>query len=93
MRLADRATFASVSGSVLLSLTLAYVAGGLHLSAQSAAAVTFTRDIAPIVFAHCSACHRPGGGAPFDLITYDDVRQRAARVRMSRQPRRSASRG
>ena len=80
MRLADRATFASVSGSVLLSLTIAYLAGGPHLSAQSAAAVTFTRDIAPIVFAHCSACHRPGGGAPFDLITYDDVRQRAAQI-------------
>jgi tetratricopeptide (TPR) repeat protein len=39
--------------------------------------ITFTRDIAPIVFAHCSPCHRPGEAAPFNLLTYDDVRRRA----------------
>lgn len=39
--------------------------------------VTFTRDIAPIVFAHCSPCHRPGGAAPFNLLSYDDVRRHA----------------
>ena len=40
-------------------------------------APTFTRDIAPIVFARCATCHRPGGSAPFALLTYDDVRARA----------------
>jgi tetratricopeptide (TPR) repeat protein len=41
------------------------------------AKVTFSRDIAPIVFAHCVPCHRPGEAAPFSLLTYDDVRRRA----------------
>ena len=27
--------------------------------------VTFDRDVAPIVFANCSVCHRPGESAPF----------------------------
>ena len=45
-----------------------------------AATVTFTRDIAPIVFAHCATCHRPGEPAPFSLLTYDDVRRRARQV-------------
>ena len=36
--------------------------------------LTFTRDIAPIVFKHCTPCHRPGQAAPFSLLTYDDVR-------------------
>jgi len=42
----------------------------------AAGAVTFTRDIAPIVFAHCTACHRPGEIGPFNLQTYRDARQR-----------------
>ena len=36
--------------------------------------LTFTRDIAPIVFTHCAPCHRPGQAAPFSLLTYADVR-------------------
>jgi Tfp pilus assembly protein PilF len=42
--------------------------------------LTFTRDVAPIVFARCAGCHRPGGGAPFALLTYHDVRQRARTI-------------
>ncbi len=38
--------------------------------------LTFTRDIAPIVFPNCSPCHRPGGAGPFDLLSYDDVKTR-----------------
>jgi hypothetical protein len=38
--------------------------------------VTFTEDVAPIVLNVCAACHRPGEGAPFSLLTYDDVRKR-----------------
>jgi len=42
--------------------------------------LTFTRDVAPIVFQHCVACHRPGELAPFSLLTYQDVRQRARTI-------------
>ena len=41
---------------------------------------TYTKDIAPILNANCVSCHRPGHAAPFSLLTYDDVRARAARV-------------
>ena len=41
---------------------------------------TFTRDIAPIVFNHCTVCHRPEGSAPFRLLTYDEVRDRASQI-------------
>ncbi len=43
-------------------------------------AVTFTKDIAPIVYANCAACHRPGGVGPFSLLTYDDARKRARQM-------------
>jgi len=42
--------------------------------------VTFTRDVAPIVFRRCASCHRPGEAAPFPLLTFDDVRQRAEQI-------------
>lgn len=38
--------------------------------------LTFNKDIAPIVFNNCSTCHHPGEVAPFDLLTYSDVKKR-----------------
>src|SRR4051794_928390 len=43
-------------------------------------AVTFTHDVAPILFSNCSSCHRPGDAAPFSLLTYDDARRRASQI-------------
>ena len=43
-------------------------------------AVTFTHDIAPILYSQCATCHRPDGPAPFSLITYDDARRHAAQI-------------
>lgn len=47
---------------------------------NEARALTFSRDIAPIVFERCASCHRPGQAAPFSLLTYDDVRTRARQI-------------
>src|SRR6266550_8125725 len=54
--------------------------GASTVAAAQQAPVTFTRDIAPIVFANCASCHRPGGSASFSLLTYADVRRRAQGV-------------
>ena len=35
------------------------------------AEVTFTKDVAPIIFNHCAGCHRPGEAAPFALLNYN----------------------
>lgn len=35
--------------------------------------VTFSQHIAPIIYANCTKCHRPGQVAPFSLLTYADV--------------------
>ena len=43
-------------------------------------APTFNRDIAPIVFHNCAPCHRPAGPAPFDLLSYENVRARAEQI-------------
>src|SRR5215471_6801645 len=47
---------------------------------NSQAQVAFNRDIAPIIFRSCAACHRPGEAAPFSLLTYSDVRRHARQI-------------
>ena len=49
-------------------------------TAQVQATPTFARDIAPIIYANCSSCHRPGEAGPFSLLTYEDVRKRAQQI-------------
>ena len=49
---------------------------GLRLQAANLPAVTFNKEIAPIVFNNCSSCHRPGEAAPFSLLSYGDVAKR-----------------
>jgi len=39
--------------------------------------VTFSKNVAPIVFSNCVTCHRPGQVAPFSLMTYRDVSKHA----------------
>jgi hypothetical protein len=42
--------------------------------------LTFNKDIAPVIFQHCAPCHRPGQSAPFDLLSYSDVKRRADQI-------------
>ena len=41
---------------------------------------TFNRDIAPIVYQYCAACHRPGEAGPFSLLTYQDVKSHGHQI-------------
>ena len=41
---------------------------------------SFASDVAPILNEHCVMCHRPGGRAPFSLVTLDDARAKAERI-------------
>jgi Flp pilus assembly protein TadD len=54
----------------------------LLLVAPSLAAqtVTYSKDIAPILYVQCASCHRPHEAAPFPLLTYEDARQHAAQI-------------
>jgi Tfp pilus assembly protein PilF/mono/diheme cytochrome c family protein len=42
--------------------------------------VTFNRDIAPILFRNCAACHHSGGAGPFSLLTYQDAKQHGRQI-------------
>src|SRR5207247_1177747 len=61
------------------------VVGALYPAASAQqpapAAVTFTKDVAPILQKSCQNCHRPGAIAPMSLLTYQDVRPWARSIK------------
>ncbi|MGC2401541.1 MAG: tetratricopeptide repeat protein [Acidobacteriaceae bacterium] len=42
--------------------------------------VSWSHDIAPLVYKNCTTCHHPGGAGPFSLLTYEDARRWGAQM-------------
>jgi tetratricopeptide (TPR) repeat protein/mono/diheme cytochrome c family protein len=42
--------------------------------------ITFNKDIAPVLFQRCAACHRPGESGPFPLLSYKDAKSHARQI-------------
>ena len=42
--------------------------------------LTFSREVAPIIYSRCSGCHSPEEAAPFSLLTFDQVKKRAQQI-------------
>src|SRR5271154_6416153 len=61
-----------VSNALILVLGLSSTA-----AAGSDEPVTYTKQIAPILWKNCAGCHRPGEVGPFSLLTYKDAAKRA----------------
>jgi hypothetical protein len=40
--------------------------------------LTFSEDVAPIIFSKCAGCHRPSGPGPFNLTSFVEVKNKAA---------------
>jgi tetratricopeptide (TPR) repeat protein len=51
-----------------------------HGAAFQESRVTFSKDIAPIVWSRCAGCHRPGQVGPFSLVSYDEVKRHGAQI-------------
>lgn len=54
--------------------------GDVSGAPSPASDVTFSRDVAPILFEHCAHCHRAGEAGPFPLLSYEDARQHAEQI-------------
>src|SRR6476646_7894285 len=79
-RSGDRAVIAARAVATLFGVL------ALASSGRAQSAVTFSKDVAPILYRHCATCHRPREIAPFSLLTYDDARPQArALARVTRE--------
>src|SRR6476619_2009869 len=59
----------------------ALFAGLSGVAAAADAPVTFTKDVAPILYKSCVECHRPTMFAPMSLMTFDDARPWARAIK------------
>jgi mono/diheme cytochrome c family protein len=48
-----------------------------------ASEVTFSRDVAPILYKNCVGCHHPNDIAPMSLLTYQEVKPWASAIKES----------
>ncbi len=65
--------------SILITVATFTLAASLHEGKTSG--VTFTRDVAPILYKSCAECHRPSSIAPMSLMNYKEVRPWAKSIR------------
>jgi thioredoxin-like negative regulator of GroEL len=49
-------------------------------SPGSRSPLTFSKDVAPVIFNRCTPCHRPGQIAPFSFLAFQDVQKRARQI-------------
>ena len=49
--------------------------------AKAHKSVTFSKDVAPILYDKCAECHRPSEAAPFSVLSYKDVRPWARSIK------------
>ena len=64
-------------------------AAALSFAASAAnSGVTFSSDVAPILYSHCVSCHHANDIAPMSLVTYKEVRPWAAAIREAVQTRK-----
>jgi uncharacterized protein (TIGR03437 family) len=67
--------------SILVAIVIAVVCPG------KAQTVTWSEQIAPIVYANCTSCHRPGQVSSLPLTSYDEVRRRGSTIALNVQSR------
>src|SRR5829696_10095166 len=71
---------------LVLIVVAAAALASFNVSAQTqspsaAAAPTFAKDVAPIMYGKCANCHRPGEVAPMSLLSYEDARPWAKAIK------------
>ena len=66
----------------MMRLALAILAAAaIAAPSDQSSAVTFTKDVLPILQKNCQSCHRPGQIAPMSLISYQDARPWARAIK------------
>ncbi|MCU0245065.1 MAG: hypothetical protein MUC42_00735 [Bryobacter sp.] len=64
------------------------VLGGVLAHDPITTKLTWSKEIARIVYRRCAGCHREGGGAPFALVRYEEARPWARAIQEEVNQRR-----
>src|SRR5262249_37749836 len=76
----------SMTRFLVIALLVAMTALGTEMSSSSvpadqSSAVTFNKDVAPLLQKNCQSCHRPGAVAPMSFLTYESTRPWAKAIK------------
>ncbi|SFE14057.1 hypothetical protein SAMN05518672_104631 [Chitinophaga sp. CF118] len=75
----------SMRGGIIVLLLLSFFT--FFCKESTAQKITWSEHIAPVIHSNCTPCHRQGEGAPFSLVTYEDVAKRASFIKKVTQTR------
>ena len=70
-----------VSGVIAFAISALLFSCDNKQEAAQNANPTWATDIAPIIYKNCTPCHRPGEAGSFDLLTYEQAKQRSKLIR------------
>jgi mono/diheme cytochrome c family protein len=65
---------------ILPAFLIALACAAISPNEMVGAPVTFNREVGPIIYRHCSSCHRPGEAAPFPLLSYEDTAKKGKMI-------------
>lgn len=68
---------AALASTLTLSTRLAPLRPTVHAGELP---VTYSGQVAHVLYTNCTACHHPGGAGPFSLLTYEDARRWAPQI-------------
>jgi mono/diheme cytochrome c family protein len=82
-RASARSAMGAMAFAGAATLCIAVSARAQATTALTAAtpAPTFTKDVVPILQAKCQVCHQPNSIAPMSLLTYDQAKKYAGRIK------------
>ncbi len=63
-----------------MKVAATFLALGACALSSANATVTYHRDVAPILYAKCAPCHRPGEAGPFSLLSFEDARRHGKQI-------------
>ncbi|HET9529536.1 MAG TPA: cytochrome c, partial [Blastocatellia bacterium] len=81
MKRALKPAIAAVFAAVFLFSIYSTSANDKTGKSKGAVAVTFSKEIAPIFYAKCAECHRPGEAGTFSVLSYKEVRPWARSIK------------
>ena len=80
--------FRTVSvAAIIVGMVVQAGCGSQGVPRGQPASPMFSSDIAPVLFEHCSRCHRPGQAAPFSVLEYGDAKRHAKQIAAATESR------